>query len=55
MAPLRMTTGMTTAGGCPSPRSFAHRIPVNAMTDPTDKSIPPVRMTQVIPTARISR
>ena len=35
--------------------SLAHRIPVSASTEPTDRSMPPVTMTNVMPTARISR
>ena len=54
-APPRIISGTTTIAGSPSASSFAHRMPVNAMTDPTDRSMPPVRITNVMPTARISR
>ena len=30
-------------------------MPVNAITEPTERSIPPVTITNVIPTARITR
>ena len=36
-------------------RRLASRIPVNAMTEPTDRSIPAVRMTNVMPTAMTIR
>ena len=54
-APLRIITGMTTPVGTPSLSSRAHMMPVNARTDPTDRSMPPVRITKVMPTARMSR
>ena len=54
-APVSSITGATTADGRPSRMRLAPSIPVKAITAPTDRSIPPVRMTKVIPTARISR
>ena len=42
-------------GDTPALSSLAHRIPVRASTDPTDRSMPPVTITNVMPTARISR
>ena len=47
--------GMTTTGGHP-PASIAAAIMVdNATTAPTERSMPPVRMTKVMPTARTIR
>ena len=39
----------------PAASSCASQMPVNAMTEPTDRSMPPVTITKVKPTARISR
>ena len=36
-------------------KMLAPSIPVNDISAPTERSIPPVRITNVIPTARISR
>ena len=48
-------TGTATAAGIPRPRRLASRMPVNAITEPTDRSIPAVRMTNVMPTAMTIR
>jgi hypothetical protein len=47
--------GTATTAGIPCARRLAPRIPVKAMTEPTDRSIPPVRITNVRPTARTTR
>ena len=54
-APPRMIAGITTAAGWPAASRSAQRMPVKAITEPTERSMPPVTMTKVIPTARISR
>ena len=54
-APTRIVIGTTRYGETPSLSSLAHRIPVSASTEPTDRSMPPVTITNVMPTARISR
>ena len=36
-------------GDTPAPSSLAHRMPVNAITEPTERSMPPVTMTNVMP------
>ena len=54
-APARRMTGTATAAGIPRPRRLASRMPVNAITEPTDRSIPAVRMTNVMPTAMTIR
>src|SRR5258705_7604312 len=54
--PTASTTGSTTYGGHAPPCSIdAAIIVVNATTDPTDRSIPPDRITNVMPTATTSR
>ena len=54
-APASRTTGRAIASEVPASSSFASQIPVNAITEPTERSMPPVTMTNVMPTARISR
>ena len=54
-APPRIITGIVMTAGTPSDSIRAQSMPVNAMTEPTDRSMPPVRITKVMPTARISR
>ena len=54
-APLRIISGTATAAGTPCAITLAQRMPVKAMTDPTERSMPPVRMTKVMPTASTSR
>ena len=54
-APPPSMIGTTTDDGRPSRSRLAPIIPENDITAPTDRSIPPVRITNVIPTARISR
>ena len=46
---------MTTSGGQPARNSAAATIVDSATTDPTDRSMPPVRITNVIPTASTTR
>lgn len=53
--PPRMITGTAMYAGVPPATSFASRMPVKAMTEPTARSMPAVTMTNVMPTARISR
>ncbi|CAB4926512.1 unannotated protein [freshwater metagenome] len=54
-APHSNTTAMTSSGGQPNCSVRAAIIVDSATTDPTERSIPPVRMTKVIPTARTMR
>lgn len=54
-APAAIMTGTAMNGGTPESRSLAPRMPVKPMTAPTERSIPPLRITNVMPTARISR
>jgi hypothetical protein len=44
-------TPPSSATAVPLPASFAATIPATASSAPTDRSIPPVRMTKVIPSA----
>ena len=53
--PMTSMIGTTRAPGTSSRSRLAPNIPVNAMTDPTERSMPPVRITNVIPTARMNR
>ena len=53
--PRSRPTTRTRTGGHPAASSEAVTIPVSATTDPTERSMPPVRMTNVIPTATTSR
>ena len=55
MLPETNMTGTATTAGIPCDSMLAPRIPVNAITDPTERSIPPVRITKVSPTARTTR
>jgi hypothetical protein len=55
VAPATSMRGITTGAGTPVLRSFAASIPVKAITAPTERSIPPVRMTKVIPAASTIR
>ena len=48
-------TGITTIGGHALGEQARARMPVKAMTDPTERSMPPVRITKVMPTARTTR
>ena len=54
-APITSTASIAAGAGQPSLSSVAHTIVVSATTEPTDRSIPPVRITNVIPTATTSR
>jgi hypothetical protein len=54
-APVASIVGATTDDGSPCRSRLAPIIPVNDITAPTDRSMPPVRITNVMPTARISR
>ena len=42
------------AGGTPATIRPVVRVPDSAITGPTDRSMPPVRITQVMPTAMIA-
>ncbi len=48
-------SGITTTGDHPLCRVLAAIMPDRATTAPTDRSMPPVRMTKVIPTASTIR
>jgi hypothetical protein len=48
--PMRMASG----AGTPATISPVVRVPDNAITGPTERSMPPVRITQVMPTAMIA-
>jgi hypothetical protein len=52
-APVSMARGRAAGSGSFASTMASPRMdPEKAMTDPTDKSMPPVRMTKVMPTAR---
>ncbi len=54
--PITSTSGKATSGEIPQkPIALARKTPVKAITDPTDRSIPPERITKVMPTAMIPR
>ena len=54
--PITSTSGKATSGDIPQkPIALARKTPVKAITDPTDRSIPPERITKVMPTAMIPR
>ena len=54
--PSASTSGITTVGGhCCFSTSAADTIVVSAMTEPTDRSMPPERITKVMPTATMHR
>ena len=54
--PITNTSGMAAVGLQPwRSTSDASTIVVNATTEPTDRSMPPDRMTNVMPTATITR
>ena len=54
--PIASTSGNATSGEIPQkPIAFARNTPVNAITDPTERSIPPERITNVIPTAMMPK
>ena len=55
MAPPISMAGITSQAGTPSLSIRAPMIAVKASTAPTERSMPAVRMTKVMPTARISR
>jgi hypothetical protein len=52
--PMVKAPATATIMGCPEPIKYAPIAPENAKVDPTDKSIPPVRITNVIPAAMIA-
>ena len=52
--PTSSPTPIAKPGGNPATISPAVKVPDNAITGPTDKSMPPVRITQVMPTAMIA-
>ena len=55
-APITSTSGIASSGLTPrGPISMARNTPVKAMTAPTDRSMPPERMTKVMPTATIPK
>ena len=51
-APRAITAGIVTASGQPASSMIAITTAVSASSEPTDRSMPPVRITNVIPTAR---
>ena len=53
--PVSSTTGIAAAAGQPAAISFAAIIVESATTAPTDRSMPPVRITNVMPTASTTR
>ena len=53
--PMRTPTTSTTGNGAPAVNNLAVMSPTRATTAPTDRSIPPARMTKVMPTARTRR
>src|SRR5688500_1764623 len=53
--PATTSIGMTTHGFQPSFVNAAAAIVVSARTEPTDRSMPPVRITNVMPIATIAR
>jgi hypothetical protein len=53
--PMRITSGITTDAGQPLWNSDAAVMPDSATTAPTDRSMPPARMTNVMPTASTTR
>ena len=54
--PITSTSGKAASGEIPQkPIALARKTPVKAITDPTDRSIPPERITKVMPTAMIPR
>ena len=53
--PTRIDSGMTTAGRPALLEQVAASTPDRAATAPTDRSMPPVRMTKVMPTAMTMR
>jgi hypothetical protein len=55
VVPVSSTRAITTEGFHPASRSAAAIIIERATTDPTERSIPPVRMTKVMPTASTIR
>jgi hypothetical protein len=52
--PTRRPAPIPAASPKPRTRTSAHRIPERATTDPTDRSMPPVRIAKLIPAARIA-
>lgn len=55
VGPMSSATSSTSAAGSPSRSRNADTIAVIATTEPTERSIPPVRITKVMPTATTSR
>ena len=53
--PITIIKGMTTIGLAPSRSKAAEATLVSAMTPPTDRSIPPVMMTSVMPMDTINK
>ncbi len=53
--PTSTTSGITTPAGTPARSRYAAVTPDSASTEPTERSMPPVRMTNVIPTASTMR
>ena len=53
--PVASTAAIERYGGQPSCRVFAAIIVDSATTEPTDRSMPPVRITKVMPTASTIR
>jgi len=52
--PINIPAPIAKPGGRPATIKPAVSVPDNAITGPTDKSMPPVRITQVMPTAIIA-
>ncbi|MNN61995.1 hypothetical protein D3C81_1772610 [compost metagenome] len=52
--PTAAPVSMANTGGMPALVSMTEITPDSASVDPTERSIPPVRITKVIPAARIA-
>ena len=52
--PTAIDAAMAIGNGCPSCSSVPSTTPATATIDPTDRSIPPDRMTNVMPTATMA-
>jgi hypothetical protein len=52
--PTAAPANIATTGGIPAFESNTEMTPVNAKVEPTDKSMPPVNITRVIPAARMA-
>ena len=55
VTPTSSTSAITGTGLHPAASSFAASTPDSATTEPTERSMPPVRITKVIPTASTMR